>query len=106
MRYEIRDNDGRKKSELTSHTLTFGGAFDLTDNWGIRIGNLGYDFKGKGLSYAAVSFSRKLHCWNMSISWYPDRGNTYQFAISVNSGTLSFLKYNYGQNNTDGFFGL
>ena len=106
LRYEIRGNDGNIQSGLTSHTLTFGGNFDLTDKWGIRIGNLGYDFLGRGLSYAAISFNRKLHCWNMAISWFPDRGNTYQFAISVNSGTLSFLKYNYGQNNTDGFFGL
>ena len=106
LRYELRGEDGEIKSGMTSHTLTFGGSFDLTDKWGIRIGNLGYDFLGRGLSYAAISFNRKLHCWNMAISWFPDRGNTYQFAISVNSGTLSFLKYNYGQNNTDGFFGL
>jgi hypothetical protein len=106
LRYAIRGNDGKLESGITDHTLTFGGRFDLTDNWGVNIGNLGYDFQGRGLSYAAISFTRKLHCWNMAISWFPDRGNTYQFAISVNSSTLSFLKYNYGQNNTDGFFGL
>lgn len=106
LRYEITGQDGVIRSGMTNHTLTFGGSFELTDKWGVQIGNLGYDFLGRGLSYAAISFNRKLHCWNMAISWFPDRGNTYQFAISVNSGTLSFLKYNYGQNNTDGFFGL
>ena len=104
LRYDITQEDGRTTSELRSHTLTVNGSFDLTENWNVRIGNLGYDFKGRGLSYAAVTFTRKLHCWNMSVSWFPDRGNTYNFAIGVNSGTLSFLQYNYGQNNTDGFF--
>ncbi len=105
LRYQIVSNDGVKTSEVSSHTLALSGGFDLTDNWSINFGNLGYDFKNKGLSYTAVNFTRKLHCWNMSVSWYPNRGNTYSFFIGVNSSNLSFLKYNYGQNNTDGFFG-
>ena len=105
LRYQIVNNDGVIKSEISSHTLALSGGFDLTDNWSVNFGNLGYDFKNKGLSYTSVNFTRKLHCWNMSVSWFPNRGNTYSFFIGVNSNTLSFLKYNYGQNNTDGFFG-
>ena len=104
LRYGIVNNDGKLESEITSHTLALSGSFDLTDNWSINFGNLGYDFRNRGLSYTAINFTRKLHCWNMSVSWFPNRGNTYSFFIGVNSSTLSFLKYNYGQNSTDGFF--
>lgn len=103
--YKLINDDGEMRSGVSTHTLSISGSFDLTDNWSVNIGNLGYDFKGKGLSYTAVSFKRKIHCWDMAISWFPNRANTYTFAIGVSSGTLSFLKYNYGQNSTDAFFG-
>lgn len=103
-RYTFTSDDNGVQSQVSTHTLNLDGGFDLTENWNVRIGNMGYDFRGKGLTYASFVFSRKLHCWNMSIAWFPSRNNTYQFGISVNSNTLGFLKYDYGQNNTDGFF--
>ena len=103
-RYVFTSDDNGVMSEVSTHTLNLNGNFALTENWDVRIGNVGYDFRGKGLTYASFIFSRKLHCWNMSIAWFPSRNNTYQFGISVNSNTLGFLKYDYGQNNTDGFF--
>lgn len=104
LRYDMISRDGEVTSDLTTHSLAFSGIIPLTDNWTVSIGNLGYDFIKEGLSYTAISFSRKLHCWNMNFSWYPNR-DTYSFFIGVNSSNLSFLKYNYGQNNVDGFFG-
>jgi len=99
--YEFRADKNNVQSKVRTHTLAFSGSIPLTENWTIGIGNIGYDFANKGLSYTRVTFSRKLHCWNMNFSWSPNR-NTYTFFIGVNSSHLSFLKYNYGQNAFDG----
>ncbi len=102
--YVFTSDDGVINSRMQTHALGVTGSIPLTDNWTINIGNLGYDFVNKGLTYPAVSFSRKLHCWDMNFSWYPNR-DTYTFSIGVRSNALSFLKYNYGQNNVDGLIG-
>ena len=102
--YSFTADDGEITSELRTHAISFTGRIPLTENWNINIGNLGYDFVNKGLSYTAITFSRKLHCWDMNFSWYPNR-DTYSFSIGVSSNVLSFLKYNYGQNNIDGLIG-
>jgi len=98
--YEFRANKNEVEGAVRTHTLAFSGSIPLTENWNVGIGNIGYDFANKGLSYTRVTFSRKLHCWNMNFSWSPNR-NTYTFFIGVNSSNLSFLKYNYGQNAFD-----
>lgn len=103
LKYDITANDEVREGRISTHSLTITGSLPLTDNWTVSIGNLGYDFVKKGLSYTAVTFTRKLHCWNMNFSWYPNR-DTYSFFIGVNSTNLSFLRYNYGQNNVDGLF--
>ncbi len=103
LKYDILAVDGVTESKVTTHSIAFTGSLPITDNWTVSIGNFGYDFVKKGLSYTAISFSRKLHCWNMNFSWYPNR-DTYSFFIGVNSTNLSFLRYNYGQNNVDGLF--
>jgi len=105
MRYVVTGDANNRKGQLTTNSLNVTGSFELTDNWGVNIGNVGYDFVKKGPTYSTVSFIRKLHCWDMRITWTPGRGNLYTFFIGVSSGTLNFLKYNYGQNNTDSFFG-
>ncbi|MCB0588750.1 MAG: hypothetical protein KDD06_25905, partial [Phaeodactylibacter sp.] len=68
--------------------------------WNINIGNFGYDFVRKGITYPSVGFSRNLHCWEMGMSWQPTRG-TYSFYIQVRPGTLDFLKIPYNRNNID-----
>ncbi len=104
LRYTVTGDRGSRRGEITTHSIDVTGQFNLTDNWNINIGSLGYDFANKGPTYSTISFIRKLHCWDMHITWTPSRNNLYSFFIGVNSGALSFLKYNYGQNNTDAFF--
>ncbi len=94
-------NTTRNNDEISlekRHLLGIRGSIDISDNWGVRIDNFSYDFIGENLVYPSFTFSRKLHCWNMNFSWAPNR-DSYSFYIGVNSSTLEFLKYNYGQNN-------
>lgn len=102
--YDIRQNDGIDTSFVNRHSLSLSGSIPLTENWTIGIGNIGYDLKNGGLNYPQFSFTRKLHCWDMSFSWAPNR-DTYSFYIGVSSSSFNFLKYNYGQNNVDGLLG-
>ena len=99
--YEFRADNNKVISKMRTHAISMRGSLQLTENWSIGIGNVGYNFVRKKIEYTRVTFSRKLHCWNMNFSWTPNR-NTYSFFIGVNSSNLSFLKYNYGQNNFDG----
>ena len=70
---------------------------DTNYNWSINVQRLSYDFKANSLVYPAFTLNRDLHCWRMTVSWYPS-SSTYSFFVGVKSNTLSFLKYNYGQN--------
>jgi hypothetical protein len=90
-------------SFVFNHSISMSGTINLTENWTIAVGNIGYDFVNKGLNYPRFTFRRKLHCWNMDFSWTPNR-DTYSFFIGVSGGAFNFLKYNYGQNNIDGLF--
>lgn len=102
----VAGKNGEVSSRISTNSIGVSGNIPLTENWSIGIGNLGYSFAGrrKGLTYTDINFTRKLHCWNMRFSWNPNR-ETYTFFIGVNSSNLSFLKYNYGQNNLDNPFG-
>lgn len=96
--YAISSNDNQDTIAMSTHTLGVRGSIQITDNWNINVGNIGYDFKNKAITYPYIGFSRKLHCWNMSFNWAPSR-KSFGFFIGVNGGTLDFLKYNHGQNN-------
>ena len=86
---------------IKTHTISMRGNIDLTDKWSVTVGNIGYDFKSKGLSYPDFGLSRSLHCWQMGISTQPSRG-TYQFYIRVNpSSSLSFLNIPWTKNRAD-----
>lgn len=76
---------------LVVNSLNFQGDIQITRNWKISFGNMGYDFKAKKLTYIDLSFYRDLHCWEMGLSWQPDRG-TYSFFLRVKPGSLDFLK--------------
>jgi len=90
-------------SFVFNHSISLSGNISLTENWDVRVGNIGYNFIDKGLNFPSFTFSRKLHCWRMDFSWTPNR-DTYSFFIGVSGGAFNFLKYNYGQNNIDGIF--
>ncbi len=104
--YNVTSEDNRDSLFLATHTLGVRGNLNITDNWAINIGNIGYDFKNKSITYPYLGFTRKLHCWNLTFDWAPNR-DAFGFFIGVNTGTLDFLKYNYGQNNIqNGFSGF
>ena len=84
------------------HTIDLRGTIQLTDNWRISVGRIGYDFKSKRLTYPDFSFYRDLHCWEMGMSWQPQRG-TYSFFIRVKPSSLDFLEIPYKKNRVDGF---
>lgn len=96
------DNEGRTEFDVGTNALNFQGTIQLTENWGVNVGNFGYDFVRKGLSYPSLGLTRDLHCWQMSLDWAPTRG-TYNFTIAVKPGTLEFIRLPYQRNNYDTF---
>ncbi len=96
--YTMSTQDNTEMSIMRQHTLGLAGNIKLTENWNLSVSNLSYDFIDKDFIYPFFTFSRQLHCWKMNFSWAPNR-DAYSFFIGVNSSTLDFLKYNYGQNN-------
>lgn len=98
--------DGRDTLVVGAHTLSTSGNIQLTDKWNMRIGNIGYDFTSKQLTYPDLSFSRNLHCWETGVSWQPFRG-TYSFYLRVTpSSTLNFLNIPFEKRNVDAFRSL
>jgi hypothetical protein len=103
--YNVRkQSDGSKSAEIATHSLSIRGNLPITDKWRVTLGNISYDLKNKSLVYPTFGVSRDLHCWTMSFNWFP-RNGVYSFFIGVNSSTFNFVKYNYGQNNAQNFFG-
>ncbi len=92
--------DGKTRFRVGSNSLNCRGNIQLTKNWAIAVGNFGYDFQNRGLSYPSFGFTRDLHCWVMDFSWQPQRG-TYSFSVRVKPGTLEFIKIPYQRNNAD-----
>lgn len=82
---------------LSTNNIRTSGNIDLTEKWGVRVGNFGYDFQRKQLTYPDFGFTRDLHCWQLSFSWQPTRG-TFLFNIRVKNAPLDFidLPYNRG----------
>jgi hypothetical protein len=88
---------------ISRHNISMRGNIPLTAKWAVNVGNIGYDFLAKRLTYPDFGFTRDLHCWEMSFAWQPERG-TYSFYISTKPGTLDFLKVPYKRNNQDARF--
>lgn len=101
MSFDWVKRDGETEFDISTNSINCRGLIQLTKNWAINIGNFGYDFVRRGLSYPSVGFRRDLHCWEMDLQWQPTRG-TYTFNIRVKPGTLDFIKIPYQRNNVDG----
>ncbi len=99
-RANVRRVDGRDTFIVTTNSIRTGGTIRLTKNWNLNIGNLSYDFKSKEFVYPALGFSRDLHCWDLSVQWYP-RNNIYSFSLKVKPGSLGFLQVPWGRNRFD-----
>ncbi len=96
-------NFGGRDTTLFQNSLYTSGQIKLSKKWSMNVGNIGYDFVQKQLTYPDFSFSRDLHCWEMGMSWQPVRG-TYSFFLRVKPGTLDFIKVPYQQNINDSQF--
>ena len=95
------DDRGRPQFRALANSIELRGALQLTENWQVNIGQIGYSFTDKRVTYPFLSFVRDLHCWEMRFSWAPQR-NTYSFSIAVKPGTLDFLEVPVNQNRYDG----
>ena len=95
---------GRDSLIIDSHAIGTRGTLNVTDNWKVTVGQIGYDFKNKRATFPDFSFYRDLHCWEMGMSWQPER-TTYSFFLRVKPSSLDFIEVPYGKNNVDGRFG-
>lgn len=98
--------DGRRDTTIvTTHSINTRGTLHVSRKWSINVGNIGYDFRNKTLTYPDIGFTRDLHCWSMQMSWQPQRG-TYTLRIGVKPGTLDFIKIPHNRNLQDTFGGF
>ncbi|MEY3367656.1 MAG: hypothetical protein RI973_811 [Bacteroidota bacterium] len=86
---------------ISTHSIASQGTIKLTQNWYITVGNFGYDFTSRRITYPDFSFSRDLHCWEMGVSWQP-YFSTYSFYIRVKPGKLDFINIPYRKGIQDG----
>lgn len=84
---------------VQTHTITTSGSIQLTNKWSIRVGNIGYDFQSKRLTYPDLGFARSLHCWDMGMNWQPQR-QSYSFFIQVSPSSLGFIKIPWNKGST------
>jgi hypothetical protein len=83
--------------------ISLNGTLNLTNNWRFDIGRIGYDISNKRLTYPDFTIYRNLHCWELGMSWQPER-DTYTFFLRAKPGTLDFLKVPYNKNRLDPTF--
>ena len=95
------EDRGRQEFRAVANSISLRGALQLTNNWSVNIGQIGYSFTDKRLTYPFLSFVRDLHCWEMRFSWAPQR-KTYSFSVAVKPGTLDFINLPVNQNRYDG----
>ncbi|MFZ1676241.1 MAG: putative LPS assembly protein LptD [Saprospiraceae bacterium] len=93
---------GRDTTIITTNSVNMVGSMQITPNWSVNFGNIGYDFKSKQLTYPDIGLARDLHCWQLSFSFQPTRG-TYSFHLGVKPGSFDFLKFPYNRGNQDSF---
>ena len=80
---------------LSSASLNLSGSVKLTDN--TRIGYLtNYDFINGTAAFTSLNIFRDLHCWQITRTWYPFKGPTqgYFITIAAKSSLLQDLKLN------------
>lgn len=100
-RYRVeKQTNGVDTGYVQSHSIKFSGRVELTDSWNLSIQNISYDLVNKRFVFPQFSLDRDLHCWTMQFSWSPAI-EVYSFFIGVKSNSLSFMKYDYGQRNSN-----
>lgn len=96
---------GRDTIYTSAHQVGVSGNIPLSQNWSVNIGNIGYDFKNRGLPYIDLGITRNLHCWELSGSWQPTR-NSFFFTLRVKQSPLDFLKLPIQKGNANSFRGF
>ena len=77
---------------LSLHTANVTGSVNLTPNLKLS-SSLNYDIANQSFVYPTVTFTRDLHCWQITGFWIP-LGETkgYNFTIAAKSSLLQDLK--------------
>ncbi len=96
----VKAKNGQDSLRITTHDISFQVNLNLTNNWSLNIGRLGFDIEGKRLTYPEFSVYRDLHCWEMGMSVQP-LNDTYSFFLRAKPGTFSSLNVPYNKNNFD-----
>ncbi len=90
--------DEKETIKITTNSLYLSQTvLNVSKNWRINIGGIGYDFADKEIRYPDFGFYRDLHCWEMGVNTQPQRG-TFSFYIRVKPGSLDFLNVPYKRN--------
>ena len=97
------DKNNGHDTTIVQNALYTNGDIPITKNWRITVGNIGYDFANKRLTYPDFGFFRQLHCWEMGMNWQPTR-NTYSFFLRVRPGSLDFIKIPYNKSVGNGSY--
>ena len=86
-------NNGLRNIGIQSHSVMFGGDFELSPKWKVGFSS-GYDIERGGFSFTRLNFERDLDSWRLNFNWVPFGNNqSYVFFIGVKSSILQDLKY-------------
>ncbi len=97
----VREKQGFKSQY--DQSISLNGSFTLTPKWSISA-NTSYDFTARKLTFANVSISRDLHCWQMSFNFVPfGTYKSYNFRINVKSSMFQGLEYKKQESFRDNF---
>lgn len=83
--------NGVDSSVISAHQISFTGGVNLSKGWSFGINRIGYSFKDKRITFPDFTFARDLHCWQMGLSWQPQR-QTWSFFLRAKPGSLGFLE--------------
>jgi lipopolysaccharide assembly outer membrane protein LptD (OstA) len=74
-------------------TLTLSGNVTITPKWKVVFGT-GFDLVSRKMTHTNITFSRDLHCWDMSFFWIPfGQRAEWNFRIAIRSSVFSAIKY-------------
>lgn len=101
--YSLRVNSvfdkAKKDYNLSvSSDFNFNGTLSLTPKWQVGLNGI-YNFTTSQLGLIAISISREMHCWQMSINLSPvGKNRFFSIVISPKSGLLRDIKVNRTRN--------
>ena len=96
------DPEKKEYKYKVTNSLSFNGSLQPTKTWRMNF-NATYDFDMKKISYMTCSFTRNMHCWQLTGSVVPvGPYKSYSFTVAVSSSLLKDLKYDKRNNYRDG----